>query len=313
MSAPDLAKLSTVELISLRFRSISDLDYEMASAIDAHLLRSREMASTHAISALFTDLVPEVNRAIQVYQEDCTKTGNFYRHRVFDVRIATDDAFQECQRRHLEELDAIEKEYAFLVLREERRPVREQIELIAYSRRLALAGEYAQSIEIRQAAKEALKPELARRRAAADARFDKIRQIAFARQKVDLDILNTKLVGDLNQIETDKVAEMERQKRRFIVAIRTLKTRAVTKGMAVALSKERKVEVAAAINGFVDDRVRDLTGILIDVTWSLAARQRREAGLESKAGYPASPSRGGIGGSPRKSRQPPDSEEEESG
>jgi hypothetical protein len=311
---PGFANLNAEELISLRFRSISDLDYETACAVDAHLLRSREEESAVAITTVFTELIADVDHAIRVYHEERAKTASFYRLRLFEARIALDDAFQVSQQRHLEELHMVEKEYALVVLREDRRPVREEIELIAHSRRLALAGEYAQSIETREAVKGAVKSELARRRATVDARFERIRAIVFARQKDELKILNSKLVADLNQIESDRGQAMDQQRKRFIVAIRALKTQAVTKGIAAALSKERKVEVASAINGIVDGRVKDMTGILIDVAWSLAARQRKEAEFESRTGVNASPSRSrpsSRGGSPRKAAGPPPDREEE--
>jgi hypothetical protein len=238
---------------------------------------------------------------------------------MLDTRLAIDDLFAQCQRRHIEELRTIEKEYAISVIRAERRPVRDEIDLRVHSRRLALAGEYKASVEAREQAKGAGRPELARRRAEIDARVHKLHAAQFERHFADLCNLDERLKADLARIETEREDAIAQHRKRFVVAARIVRRKAVARATAPLVDPDRKVEVAEAVAREADALVGAATGLELGRSDSRRhdSSSRSRATLVRRVSPPQSEPgvQQGSGGSPSVPVLPdvPDEEEEESG
>jgi hypothetical protein len=263
---PDLASLSPRELVALRFRSIANWEFETAAAVDDHLAQSRCDAESTAFSSALTDLTSEIDSAVSLFASDSETIAYAFQRRALDARLAIDDLFEQCKQRQVEELNSIEKEYAISVLRAERRPVRDEIDLREHSRRLALAGEYKASVKAREQAKVAGVPEIARRRAEIDARFEKLRAVKFERHFADLCKLNERLKSDLERIETEREETVAQQQRRFVVAARVARRKAIARATAPLVDPDRKVEAADAVAAEAERLVRAATGIELEVS-----------------------------------------------
>jgi hypothetical protein len=206
------------------------------------------------------DLRAEVGSAAGALSSGAARAAAAFERRTLDARLVIDDLFQQCQQRHIAELSGVEKEYAISTVRAQRRPVLAEADLRAHARRLARAGRYEASIRAREQARGARAPEIERRREEIDARFDKVRAAKFARHLADLANLNERLKADLARIAKERASAVAQHRRRFVVAARIARKRAVARATAPVVDPDRKVDIAEAIAAEADALVRAAVG-----------------------------------------------------
>jgi hypothetical protein len=257
----DLSGMKPGELFGLRLQAIAGLDIETAQAADEALVSRRSSETTQTVIDVKAELETKIEEAFQNYRSDCERVRNEHELQDLQVRMAMDDMFQECQRRHISELDAVEKEYALAVLREERRPAKGRRECEKQARRFAFVRNYQSSIKMREQAKVAEQEELEERRAQVKGHFEKVRQNVCERQKVDLTVLNRKFNDAVVRQKVELGDALKLQEKKFWVALRAVLQKAITAATASADAAEEKLKIAESINTLFSQKVADTTRV----------------------------------------------------
>jgi hypothetical protein len=149
---------------------------------------------------------------------------------------------------------------------------------------------------MRDQAQVARAQELQLRRDQVEARFAKSRATLLEHQKVDLRILNDKLIQDLQAVAKHFEMSSAAAEKTFIAALRGIQQKALVSAIDVHQTPEEKKMISDAINRTWGQRVKDVSGM--ELTPSAAAPIPKAA---SRAG----PSRLSLrGGSKLANRHP---------
>jgi hypothetical protein len=233
------------------------------------------------ISVLLKADLDEAYNAFISRSEDLRKQ---FREREYELRISTDDLFQQRQRMHIGELHELEKAYAVDVIWEEKRPVKERRELEESAQKSAIVGDYDQSMALMRRGLAIEKAVLRERVARVTASSNRHRQNALERQKCELAVLNDKLCEDLAMLNCDYTELVDHERRKFIVSVKAIQQRAVTQAIAPCSTPEKKFEMARDVNALAIQIVKDLSGISLP-WWSPTASPVRDfSGLSPSRG-----------------------------
>ena len=260
-SATDYDSMSLEELMEAKEVAITNLFIERARDIEA-IIQARKACDIDGIlDAKRQEVIDHITAIYDTYLKACEAVKRGYEEAELNVRERIDSSFQECQRRHIEELVVIEKEYALDIIREKNRPVKEQLQLFEQARRLARINNFEHSIMVREQAKQVFEEEMVVRRQHVEDKYRGIRKVAIERQKTELQLLKKKLVGMLQSVEADCRRDIEGEWRKLSVHLRSFQKRS-----AVAITKESrfnfyKKKLADGMNQMIQDIAMEITGV----------------------------------------------------
>jgi hypothetical protein len=288
-----IARMDPHERLRFKLDSIKALDFEAACAVDAYLAMHNDTIAASAVGSLTSDLEAAIEENYQTFKDRSDAVNKEFSERELELRMATDDAFQRKQHEHLEELHDLEKGYAYDVLFEEKRRVKEREQAEATAQNYAFIGDYPRSINLRQEAERIQAAVLKDRRERVDAKYNRIRQNTIERQRVELQIMNEKLRANLNQLKKDWEEALDRESKTFMVAVRAVQQAAIVRATATSCTRDGKLAVAQQINALAAAIVKDVSGFeLVSVPPSTG--RPRSARPSSRGGSSRLSTRGSL-------------------
>lgn len=276
-------ELSYEELMARKLDAIERLDFEEASWIQEEIdnRKSRDFGIT--IKSASPKIQSDIQNAYNKYIDRCEKAKRVAADEDLVCREKIDLSFQEWQRKHLEELVKIEKEFALELLKAKSRPVKEQLDLIEQAKRLARLDDFDQSILMRQKAEAAYEAEMASRKKAVHEKFKTLRLIALEHQKNDLAVLNKRLSSMLENVKSGLEASLENEKRKLMAQLRSLQQKAVSAVVADLRNAGHKKVAAEKINDYFNQQVCQIAGFALNEATPAASPMRERTGRSSRA------------------------------
>ena len=260
-SSTDYDSMTVEELLAAKEDAINNLNIERARDIEALIQARRACDITGILNSKRPEVTEQIEAIYDTYKKGCEALKRDYEEAELNVRERIDVSFQECQKRHIEELIVIEKEYALDVIREKNRPVREQRQLFDQAKRLARMNNFEHSIMVREKANQVFEEEMLIRRQHVEEKYRGIRKLAIERQRMELQLLKKKLVGMLEAVAADLQRDIEGEWRKLSVHLRSFQKRcsvAITKDVKFNVDKKK---LADGMNKMVQDIAMELTGV----------------------------------------------------
>jgi hypothetical protein len=287
-----IAKMDPHERLRFKLDSIKALDFEAACAVDDFSRSHHKDVAESTVGTITTDLEAAIDAAYQAFKDRSDLVNKDFNAREMEMRVATDDSFQQRQHEHLEELHDLEKGYAYEVLFEEKRPVKERRQTEETAQSYAFIGDYPRSIKLREDAERIALAVLKERREKLDAKYERIKQNIIERQRAELQIMNEKLCANLDQLKKDWAEALDHESRTFTAAVRCAQQSAIVRATATSCTPDGKLDAAQKINAVVATLVKELSGI--EIVPFTAAGRSRSARPSSRGGSSRPSTRGSL-------------------
>jgi hypothetical protein len=254
--------------------AIQTLNIENAAKIESEIQTHRQTQMLEMVEDAKAELVDAITQFHTKYTESCDQVRQTADSERLEFRTSIDDGFSFWQRSHLEELSTLEKEYALAIVREEHRPVKAKLDFEKQARELAKQNEFEASIRFREKGQAAEQAELERRRAAVDGAFDRKRHCLMERQRNDLENLRMKLASGLILSEQALQANLQKEQRAFLVAVRAKVQQKVVSRMAKVQGGSKK-HVSLELTKAANEVTLRLAGLPLGTTTATKGKQKR--------------------------------------
>ena len=249
------------QLLIAKENAIDNLKFEVARDLEAMIQQRKKFDVAATIDAKKQEVRDEIQRLYDAYEKACNDIKRQKEEKELNVRVRIDLSFQECQKRHIEELVLIEKEYALEVIRAKNRPVRNQQELFEQAKKFARMNDFEQSIIIREQANKIYDEKMISRRKDIDEKYNGLRRMVIEHQKSDLMLIRKKLLSMLENLQLEHQRELESEKRKFIVQLRNFQQKANQSITLSAKLNSDKRKLAEGMSNTVHELTMQLTGI----------------------------------------------------
>lgn len=264
----DVFEIPIEDLIERRDRYINELKLEKAQEIDSIIDYIQSVAHTGPVQRVKDYLVEKFNEFFEQYNENCNEIKENSKDKEMEIRIEGDQCFVEMKARHIDQLLEIEKMRAYELIFIKNKPIKKAIGYEQQAKYSAHQKEYAKAYHFRQQADKERERVQAERRGVVEEKMSNLKSNLLATIRNEMKVLAEKIQDQIKSNQSSLNAELNVQLKTFKVQVNNEVQKAINGLNNYITKNETKRLLASEISSFSDAKIKEITGMEMNITVS---------------------------------------------
>jgi hypothetical protein len=254
---PELESKRIEELRLIKKEAILKYDYDKSDDVQRYIDSLMSDNTDKVLQAFKQWLGDGVQQALHKYDLNLLEVDEEAEDRELKIRQECELVFRDMQKRHIDELTAIETEREIARLRERSRESADVKSLLDASQRLATVDDVKGAKSLKSEADALKDQQYHQRMEVINGKFDRLIKQAIRKQSSELEGLQRKLDALLEEAESIHESEKIDQQKKAGVYIRFSLHKAITDAAFQLEKKDKRVMVSTELTSFLKKLLKD--------------------------------------------------------